>query len=74
MILFVTLPDAVLYENTTAGSSTNDEVFCPSTRSQMGEAITDSPLVNAFYIVVMLTIGWMPGYLVFNATGPAKYK
>lgn len=43
-------------------------------RSQMGEAITDSPLANAFYIVVMLTIGWMPGYLVLNVTGPAKYK
>ncbi len=24
-------------------------------------------------IVVMLTVGWMPGYLVFNATGPKKY-
>lgn len=56
------------------GSSTNDEVFCPSTRSQMGEVITDSPIANAFYIVVMLTIGWMPGYLVLNVTGPAKYK
>ena len=22
----------------------------------------------------MLTVGWMPGYLVFNATGPAKYR
>ncbi len=22
----------------------------------------------------MLTVGWMPGYLFFNATGPNKYK
>lgn len=22
----------------------------------------------------MLVVGWMPGYLVFNATGPAKYR
>ena len=22
----------------------------------------------------MLTVGWMPGYLVFNATGPSKYR
>lgn len=22
----------------------------------------------------MLTVGWMPGYLVFNATGPKKYR
>lgn len=22
----------------------------------------------------MLTVGWMPGYLVFNAAGPAKYR
>lgn len=22
----------------------------------------------------MLTVGWMPGYLIFNATGPKKYQ
>lgn len=22
----------------------------------------------------MLTVGWLPGYLVFNATGPSKYR
>ena len=57
-----------------SGSTVNDEVFAPSTHSEVGDAINESPIVSAMYIVVMLTVGWMPGYLVWNATGPAKYK
>lgn len=73
-VITLLLQTGLTHYNLMSGSSTNDEVFAPSTRSQMGEAISDSPLANAFYIVVMLTVGWMPGYLVFNATGPAKYQ
>lgn len=61
------------HENT--GSCENDEVFAPSTRADWGgNALRESPIVNAFGIVVMLIVGWMPGYLIFNITGPAKYK
>eukprot|EP00611_Tribonema_gayanum_P023305 TRINITY_DN4877_c0_g1_i3.p1 TRINITY_DN4877_c0_g1~~TRINITY_DN4877_c0_g1_i3.p1 ORF type:complete len:459 (+),score=151.99 TRINITY_DN4877_c0_g1_i3:62-1378(+) len=57
------------------GSCENDEVFCPATRSSLkGEMIQESPIVQAFFILVMLTVGWMPGYLIFNATGPPKYN
>lgn len=56
------------------GSCENDEVFAPPTRSMVKEVAEDSPFINALQIIVMLTIGWMPGYLVFNATGPAKYE
>lgn len=57
------------------GSCEHDEVFCPTTRSQLHkEMVEESPLVQAFYILVMLTVGWMPGYLLFNATGPSKYS
>jgi len=38
------------------------------------EIILHSPLFNLLQIVFMLTVGWMPGYLFFNATGPQKYK
>lgn len=65
------------------GSCAHDEVFCPTTRSQNGkspraeediaEIVQEAPLVQVFWIIVMLTLGWMPGYLVFNATGPPKY-
>ena len=30
--------------------------------------------MKAFGIIRMLTVGWMPGYLVFNASGPKKYR
>jgi omega-6 fatty acid desaturase (delta-12 desaturase) len=57
------------------GSCENDEVFVPSTRSKFGEELVeDTPLGNLFGIIFMLTVGWMPGYLVFNATGPSKYE
>lgn len=36
--------------------------------------LRETPLAQVWGIIVMLTVGWMPGYLVFNATGPAKYR
>lgn len=66
------------------GSCENDEVFCPKTRTQGGKApmaaddvaevVHEAPLVQLLWIVFMLTLGWMPGYLCFNATGPSKYN
>ncbi|CAK4609211.1 unnamed protein product [Aphanomyces euteiches] len=61
------------------GSCENDEVFVPSTRSQIAASpehniLEDSPLYNLYKIAVMLLVGWMPGYLFFNATGPSKYE
>lgn len=59
------------------GSCENDEVFVPVTRSDYAaswtENVEDAPLYSLYKIVVMLAVGWMPGYLFFNATGPAKY-
>ena len=34
----------------------------------------ETPFAQAWGIFIMLTVGWMPGYLVFNATGPKKYR
>jgi len=63
-----------LHHNNT-GSCENDEVFAPSTRRDWaGEMLRETPLANLWGIVLMLTVGWLPGYLVFNATGPAKYR
>lgn len=60
------------------GSCENDEVFVPVAKSEYAaswsEHLEDSPLYNLYCIVVMLTVGWMPGYLFFNATGPTKYQ
>ncbi|CAM9943724.1 unnamed protein product [Laminaria digitata] len=66
------------------GSCSNDEVFCPTPRTScgksatseedIGELVHEAPLVQMFWIVFMLVLGWMPGYLCFNATGPSKYK
>jgi omega-6 fatty acid desaturase (delta-12 desaturase) len=57
------------------GSCENDEVFAPFTRSDLAqEMLRETPIAQAFGIVVMLSVGWMPGYLLFNATGPAKYR
>jgi len=57
------------------GSVENDEVFCPATREDWGqEMLRETPIAQAWGIFIMLTVGWMPGYLVFNATGPKKYK
>lgn len=59
------------------GSCENDEVFVPVTRAAYQaswvENLEDSPLYNAYSILMMLLVGWMPGYLFFNATGPTKY-
>lgn len=66
------------------GSCANDEVFCPKSRTDNGKSPTaeedmadmvhEAPLVQMFWIVFMLVLGWMPGYLLFNATGPSKYN
>lgn len=57
------------------GSCANDEVFAPATRADWaGQMLRESPLAMVYGIVLMLTVGWMPGYLVWNVTGPAKYR
>lgn len=57
------------------GSCDNDEVFAPSTREDWkDEALRSTPFGNLWGIFVMLTFGWWPGYLLFNATGPKKYR
>mmetsp|Transcript_16463 Transcript_16463/g.27829 ORF Transcript_16463/g.27829 Transcript_16463/m.27829 type:complete len:433 (+) Transcript_16463:77-1375(+) len=57
------------------GSCDHDEVFTPSTRSDWAkELLRESPIAQAWGIIVMLTVGWLPGYLVFNVTGPSKYR
>merc|ERR1711988_2007468 len=57
------------------GSCENDEVFAPSARSDWkDELLRETPFAMVWGIFMMLTVGWMPGYLVFNATGPAKYR
>ena len=56
------------------GSCENDEVFAPSTRSDWTDDLRETPFAMIWGIFLMLTVGWMPGYLVFNATGPAKYR
>lgn len=59
------------------GSCENDEVFVPVTRSQVAptwnQTLEDMPLYQLYRISFMLLVGWMPGYLFFNATGPKKY-
>jgi omega-6 fatty acid desaturase (delta-12 desaturase) len=45
-----------------------DQVFVPSTRSQVREAVLDSPLVNLYEIMVTLLFGW-PAYLIVNIAG-----
>jgi len=57
------------------GSCEHDEVFAPKARDDLvHEIIEHSPLYNAIKIFGMLTVGWMPAYLLFNATGPKKYE
>eukprot|EP00968_Pinguiococcus_pyrenoidosus_P023126 scaffold3581_cov252-Pinguiococcus_pyrenoidosus.AAC.2 len=59
------------------GSCENDEVFCPARRDDYheedGDLMRDVPLVVLWRLFTMLTVGWMPGYLFLNATGPHKY-
>jgi omega-6 fatty acid desaturase (delta-12 desaturase) len=57
------------------GSCAHDEVFAPPTKDKWTkEELAESPLGCALNIFIMLTVGWMPGYLVYNATGPDKYR
>ena len=57
------------------GSCENDEVFAPSTRADWAnEMLRETGMAQAWGILLMATVGWIPGYLVFNATGPAKYR
>ncbi|KAE8958380.1 hypothetical protein PR003_g29518 [Phytophthora rubi] len=44
-----------------------------TTASSWDETLEDSPLYQLYRIAFMLVVGWMPGYLFFNATGPTKY-
>lgn len=61
------------HENT--GSCENDEVFAPSARSDWNiDELRDGPIANLIGITLMLTVGWIPGYLIFGITGPAKYR
>jgi len=56
------------------GSCENDEVFAPYTKADWGmEEMREAPIALAFGIFKMLTVGWIPGYLVLNVTGPKKY-
>lgn len=57
------------------GSIENDEPDVPSRRSTFSpkEMIRETPLYSAYLIFLVLTLGWMPGYLFFNTGGPAKY-
>jgi len=49
-----------------------DTVFVPekvsSAAAAAREALSESPIVSLFFIIVMLTVGW-PGYLLLNMTG-----
>jgi len=56
------------------GSCDNDEVFVPAVRSEMANSLRESPIAQLMGIVIMLTIGWIPGYLIMGITGPRKYK
>jgi omega-6 fatty acid desaturase (delta-12 desaturase) len=63
-----------LHHNNT-GSCENDEVFAPTTLAEWGNGmLRETPLAQLWGIFIMLTVGWMPGYLVFNAAGPVKYR
>lgn len=59
------------------GSCEHDQAFVPFTKSELeptwSDALEDSPLYNLYKLVKVLTIGWMPGYLVLNGWGPRKY-
>jgi len=45
-----------------------DQVFVPSTRSDLAEAFDDAPIKTLFDIFVTVTFGW-PAYLVANVSG-----
>lgn len=54
------------------------KVFVPVTQNTLkpswSETLEDSPIYNLYRIIEMLVLGWMPGYLCFNAWGPKKYR
>ena len=53
----------------------HDEVFTPVGRSDLGDGpVRSGVLANLWGLFITFTVGWLPGYLVFNATGPAKYR
>ena len=63
-----------LHHNNT-GSCENDEVFAPATRKDWAnEMLRETPIAQLWGIFLMLTVGWMPGYLVWNFSGPSKYR
>jgi len=62
-----------LHHNNT-GSCDNDEVFAPSTRTDWKQELRETPMAHWWGIFVMLVVGWWPGYLIFNITGPKKYE
>lgn len=48
---------------------TKDTVFVPDQKSEvLKEAISESPIVSMFFMLVMVTVGW-PAYLAFNIAG-----
>ncbi|CCI41531.1 unnamed protein product [Albugo candida] len=61
------------------GSCENDAIFVPVEKSvhatsRLNEALEHSSLYNIYGITITLTMGWIPGYLFFNASGPKKYE
>jgi len=56
----------------------NDEAFVPPTRDDVeptwSETVEDSPLFQILKIILFLVLGWMPTYLIFNGSGPKKYR
>jgi omega-6 fatty acid desaturase (delta-12 desaturase) len=57
------------------GSCENDEVFAPSTRADwIADQMRETPFAQGWGLFIMLTVGWIPGYLVLNMTGPKKYR
>jgi omega-6 fatty acid desaturase (delta-12 desaturase) len=58
------------------GSTDHDEVFVPFKKSSFSpnEMVKETPLYSLLKIVLMLTVGWIPGYLFLNSTGPTKYE
>jgi len=60
------------------GSCENDEVFVPLSKTDAKPSWTDtfedSPIFILSNMIFMFSVGWMPGYLLFNATGPRKYR
>jgi len=57
------------------GSSDHDEAFVPFRKNTHSakEMMEESPLYSLFLIFAILTLGWLPGYLIKNMGGPPKY-